>query len=165
MNRRESQRVTKWAESNREELLERMARALPADGAREMLDGRPRTWSRSGEGLKRYPLKGHLAANVPILNDLPACTSGRALPRLQLSTLFQPEISQHAFNHRPAVRQHQRRPGKRILLRRLGGRTAERAAKICLAAWKKNSYSPEAGLRDPTVLSRRDREPVCVFSQ
>jgi len=39
MNRREAKRDAKWVKSNREELLERMARALPEDGAREVLDG------------------------------------------------------------------------------------------------------------------------------
>ncbi|HEY2974662.1 MAG TPA: AraC family transcriptional regulator [Pyrinomonadaceae bacterium] len=39
MNRREAKRDEKWVQSNREELLERMARALPEDGAREALDG------------------------------------------------------------------------------------------------------------------------------
>jgi AraC-like DNA-binding protein len=39
MNRRESKREAQRAQSNREELLERMARALPEDGAFEALDG------------------------------------------------------------------------------------------------------------------------------
>jgi AraC-like DNA-binding protein len=39
MNRRETNREAQRARSNREELLERMARALPVDGAREALDG------------------------------------------------------------------------------------------------------------------------------
>jgi AraC-like DNA-binding protein len=39
MNGRESQRITKWVEATREDLLERMARALPIDGGREVLDG------------------------------------------------------------------------------------------------------------------------------
>jgi AraC-like DNA-binding protein len=39
MNRREVKRNEKWVQSNRQELLERMARALPEDGAREALDG------------------------------------------------------------------------------------------------------------------------------
>ena len=39
MNRREAKRYEQWVQSNREELLERMARALPGDGALEALDG------------------------------------------------------------------------------------------------------------------------------
>jgi hypothetical protein len=39
MNRREAKRDEQRVRSNREELLERMARALPEDGAREALDG------------------------------------------------------------------------------------------------------------------------------
>lgn len=39
MNRRETKRETQRVQSNREELLERMMRALPEDGAREALDG------------------------------------------------------------------------------------------------------------------------------
>jgi AraC-like DNA-binding protein len=39
MNRREAKRDEQRVQSNREELLERMARALPEDGAREALDG------------------------------------------------------------------------------------------------------------------------------
>jgi AraC-like DNA-binding protein len=39
MNSREAKREAQRVQSNREELLERMARALPEDGAREALDG------------------------------------------------------------------------------------------------------------------------------
>jgi AraC-like DNA-binding protein len=39
MNSRETKRDEQRVQSNREELLERMARALPEDGAREVLDG------------------------------------------------------------------------------------------------------------------------------
>src|SRR5215213_4348257 len=39
MNRREAKREAQRAQSNREELLERMARALPEDGRLEALDG------------------------------------------------------------------------------------------------------------------------------
>src|ERR1044072_102530 len=39
MNSRETKHETQRVQSNREELLERMARALPEDGAREALDG------------------------------------------------------------------------------------------------------------------------------
>ena len=39
MNRREAKREEQRVQSNREELLERMVRALPEDGAREALDG------------------------------------------------------------------------------------------------------------------------------
>ena len=39
MNRRETKREEQRVQSNREELLERMVRALPEDGAREALDG------------------------------------------------------------------------------------------------------------------------------
>lgn len=39
MNLREAKREAQRIQSNREELLERMARALPVDGAREALDG------------------------------------------------------------------------------------------------------------------------------
>ena len=39
MNGREAKREEQRIQSNREELLERMARALPEDGAREALDG------------------------------------------------------------------------------------------------------------------------------
>jgi hypothetical protein len=39
MNRREAKREEQRVQSNREELLERMARALPEDGASEALDG------------------------------------------------------------------------------------------------------------------------------
>ena len=39
MNRREAKRDEQWVQSNREELLERMARALPGDGAKEALEG------------------------------------------------------------------------------------------------------------------------------
>ena len=39
MNRRETKREEQRVQSKREELLERMARALPGDGAREALDG------------------------------------------------------------------------------------------------------------------------------
>ena len=39
MNRREAKREEQRVQSNREELLERMARALPDDGGREALDG------------------------------------------------------------------------------------------------------------------------------
>ena len=39
MNRKEAKRETQRVQSNREELLERMAWALPEDGAREALDG------------------------------------------------------------------------------------------------------------------------------
>src|SRR2546428_242449 len=37
MNRREAKRDEQWVQSNREELLERMSRALPGDGAIEAL--------------------------------------------------------------------------------------------------------------------------------
>src|SRR5918998_5143544 len=39
MSRREAKREEQRVQSNREELLERIARALPEDGAREALDG------------------------------------------------------------------------------------------------------------------------------
>src|SRR2546425_12230676 len=39
MNRREAKRDEQWVQSNREELLERMSRALPGDGAIEALAG------------------------------------------------------------------------------------------------------------------------------
>ncbi|HEX8846689.1 MAG TPA: AraC family transcriptional regulator [Pyrinomonadaceae bacterium] len=39
MNRREAKREEQRVQSNREEMLERMVRALPEDGAREALDG------------------------------------------------------------------------------------------------------------------------------
>src|SRR3954471_7508313 len=39
MNHREAKREEQRVQSNREELLERIARALPEDGAREALDG------------------------------------------------------------------------------------------------------------------------------
>jgi AraC-like DNA-binding protein len=39
MNRGESQRTAKWLEATREDLLELMMRALPVDGARQVLDG------------------------------------------------------------------------------------------------------------------------------
>ena len=39
MNSRETKRETQRVQSNRDELLERMVRALPGDGAREALDG------------------------------------------------------------------------------------------------------------------------------
>jgi hypothetical protein len=39
MNRREAKRDEQRVESSREEVLERMARTLPEDGAREALDG------------------------------------------------------------------------------------------------------------------------------
>jgi len=39
MNSREAKRDEKWVQSNRGELLERMARAVPEDGAIEALEG------------------------------------------------------------------------------------------------------------------------------
>ena len=39
MNRREAKRDAQWVKSNREELLERMAHALPEDGWIEALEG------------------------------------------------------------------------------------------------------------------------------